>query len=129
MSAKDRDKEWMVEVGKQLAETGFSLCATEGTCNALREAGLEVTELKKLAKGEHPNVFDMMQEGKVDLIINTPSGPVSRVDEVKIRSEAILRKVAIVTTESGARATADAIAFRKKNDWNVAPLQEYVITK
>ncbi len=129
LSAKDRDKEWMTEVGKQLAETGFNLCATEGTCAALREAGLEVTELKKLAKGEHPNVFDLMQEGKVDLIINTPSGPVSRVDEVKIRSEAILRKVAIVTTESGAKATAAAIAFRKKNDWGVAPLQEYKLTK
>ncbi|MFC1467712.1 carbamoyl-phosphate synthase large subunit [Verrucomicrobiota bacterium] len=129
LSAKDRDKPWMIEVGKELAETGFELCATEGTCAALREAGLEVTELKKLAKGEHPNVLDLMKEGKVDLIINTPSGPVSRVDEIKIRSEAILRKVAIVTTESGAKATSAAIAFRKKNDWDVEPLQEYKLNK
>jgi carbamoyl-phosphate synthase large subunit len=129
LSATDRDKSWMIEVGKELAETGFSLCATEGTSKALREAGLEVTELKKLAQGEHPNVLDLMQDGKVDLIINTPSGPVSRVDEIKIRSEAILRKVAIVTTESGARATAAAISFRKKNDWDVTPLQDYNLSK
>lgn len=129
LSATDRDKPWMVEVGKELAESGFDLCATEGTCNVLREAGLEVTQLKKLAQGQHPNVLDMMQENKVDLIINTPSGAVSRVDEIKIRSEAILRKVPIVTTESGAKATAAAIAFRKKNDWGVTPLQDYKLSK
>jgi len=59
------------------------------------------------------------------LLINTPSGPVARVDEIKIRSEAILRGLPIVTTESGARATVRSIRYIAQNDWDVKPIQEY----
>ena len=71
------------------------------------------------------NVIDLMKENGVHLLVNTPSGPVARVDEIKIRSEAILRGLPIVTTESGARATAKAIRYIKSHDWNVRPIQDY----
>ena len=105
LSATDRDKGWMVEIGKALVALGFTLTATEGTSKALCAAGLKVTGTCKLASGQHPNIIDFMQDGKIAMVINTPSGPVSRMDEIKIRSECILRNIPIVTTESGARAT------------------------
>ena len=67
-----------------------------------------------------------MHRDEICLVINTPSGPVSKVDEVKIRSEAVLRSIPIVTTEAGARATVAAIRYMQHHDWDVKPLQEYV---
>ena len=124
LSAKDRDKDWIVEIGREFADLGFKLVATEGTAQALHNAGLEVLLTHKLSD-DGKNVIDLMKEGGVELLVNTPSGPVARVDEIKIRSEAILRGLPIVTTESGARATARAIKYIKGNDWNVRPIQEY----
>ncbi len=126
LSARDADKPWIVEIAKQLAELGFNIASTTGTASALSKAGIPVTVLKKLAENAHPNVLDMMQKGEIHMIINTPSGPVSRVDEVKIRSEAILRGVPIITTEPGARATVSAIRHVRKHGWDVRALQDYV---
>jgi carbamoyl-phosphate synthase large subunit len=125
LSATDRDKGWMVEIGKALVALGFTLTATEGTAKALCAEGLTVTETCKLASGQHPNIIDFMQDGKISMVINTPSGPVSRMDEIKIRSECILRNIPIVTTESGARATLGAIKAINGKDWGVKPIQDY----
>jgi carbamoyl-phosphate synthase large subunit len=125
LSAKDSDKVWACDVAREFQAMGFSLAATGGTAEALAEAGIEATVLKKLAEQESPNILDLMREGKVHLLINTPSGPVARVDEVHIRSEAILRGLPIITTESGARATAAAIGYVRKNGWGVRALQDY----
>ncbi|AKJ64147.1 carbamoyl-phosphate synthase large subunit [Kiritimatiella glycovorans] len=125
LSAKDRDKDWVCEIGRELSELGFSIFATEGTASVLREYGLEVTETYKLASGRKPNIADLMREDKVHLLINTPSGPVSRMDEIRIRSEAVLRNLPIITTESGARATIAAIRTVREGDWSVRALQDY----
>jgi carbamoyl-phosphate synthase large subunit len=124
LSAKDRDKEWIVEVGREFAKLGFGLVATEGTAQALHNAGLEVMLTHKLSE-EGRNVIDLMKESGVHLLVNTPSGPVARVDEVKIRSEAILRGLPIVTTRSGAEATARAIRYIRENEWDVMSIQDY----
>lgn len=125
LSAKDGDKPWMVEVGRQLAALGFELASTTGTAAALQEAGLEVQVLQKLADQAHPNVLDLMRANDVHLIINTPSGPVARVDEVKIRSETIVRGIPIITTEAGARATLAAIQHVREKGWGVRALQDF----
>ena len=124
LSAKDRDKDWIIEIGREFSELGFKLVATEGTAQALHNAGLEVLLTHKLSE-DGKNVIDLMKEGGVQLLLNTPSGPVARVDEIKIRSEAILRGLPIVTTESGARATVKAIRYIKSNEWDVRPIQDY----
>ncbi|MDF7822797.1 carbamoyl-phosphate synthase large subunit [Pontiellaceae bacterium B12227] len=124
LSAKDRDKDWIVAVGKKFVEAGFSLIATEGTAQALHNAGLEVLLTHKLSD-DGKNVIDLMKENGVQLLVNTPSGPVARVDEIKIRSEAILRGLPIVTTQSGAEASVKAIKYIQENDWDVKPIQEY----
>jgi len=125
LSAKDKDKKWMTEIGKELVAQGFTVIATEGTAKALQEAGTEATAIKKLSENESPNIMDYIKDGSLCLVINTPSGPIARVDEVTIRSEAILRKVPIVTTQAGARATVASLRYMQENDWDVKPLQDY----
>jgi carbamoyl-phosphate synthase large subunit len=125
LSARDSDKAWMVEVGQLLADLGFGIIATSGTAAALQEAGLQPLVVNKLAEQQSPNILDLMKEGKVQLLINTPSGPVARVDEVKIRSEAVLRSLPIVTTRSGALATANCIRYMREHEWDVKALQDF----
>jgi len=124
VSTKNRDKDWIVDVSKELADMGFKLVATEGTAAVLQKAGLEATVTHKLGE-EGKNVIALMKDNGVQLLINTPSGPVSRGDEIKIRSEAILRRLPIVTTRSGAVATARAIRYISENDWGVQSIQAY----
>ena len=126
LSAADRDKSWIGEIGWELADMGFEIAATEGTAAILKSAGVEsIHLLKKLKEKQSPNVLDLMKEGKVGLIINTPSGTRGRADEVSIRSEAILRSLPIVTTEAGARATVAAIRYMRDHCWDVKALQDY----
>ncbi len=124
LSAKDRDKDWIIEVANELDAMDFELVATQGTADALERAGLHVERTCKLAE-EGTNVIDLMKDKRVDLLINTPSGPVARVDEIKIRSEAILRGLPIVTTASGAKATIGAIRTIRTQDWDVKSLQAF----
>ncbi len=124
VSCKDRDKDWITEVVKDLTKLGFKIIATEGTAAALKKEGIIATVTCKLDE-DGPNVIDLMKMNMVQLLINTPSGPVSRGDEIKIRSEAILRGLPIVTTQSGAKATAKAIQYIKENDWDVKSIQSY----
>jgi carbamoyl-phosphate synthase large subunit len=124
LSGKDSDKPWLVEIGRELDALGFRLVATEGTARALQQAGLNVELVYKLHQGRSPTILDYMSAKAVQLLINTPSGPVSRADEVRIRSEAIWRGLPLVTTESGARATVAAIRHMRGRDWQVRALQD-----
>ena len=125
LSANDKDKKWMSEVGKILADKGFRIVATKGTSAVLAEQGVTAIEVDKLADDTGNSVLDLMKQDKIDLVFNTPSGPVSRQDEVILRGQAILRSIPIVTTESGAWATAAAIAHMQDEDWGVKALQDY----
>ncbi len=126
LSAADRDKPWMVEIGWDLAHLGFKIAATEGTAQVLRAASVDSLVVKKLASRESPTVLDLLREGQIGLVINTPSsGSKARKDEVNIRSESILRSIPIITTEPGARATVAAIRYMKTHDWDVKALQDY----
>ena len=124
LSAKDRDKNWIGQIGKELNEMGFDLIATSGTAKVLKDNNLKVKMTNKLSE-DGINVIDLMKNNEVNLLINTPSGPVARVDEVKIRSEAILRGLPIVTTCSGAKATINAIKTINSSEWNVKALQDF----
>ena len=127
LSANDESKEWMIEVGKTLHGIGFSICATEGTAKALSEHDIPAETLFKLAEEKSPNIQDKMANSEVDLIINTPSSAVSRQDEVKIRAEAVLRGIPIITTKWGALPSIAAIDYINKRDWSVIALQEYFL--
>ena len=73
VSVSARHKEQIVSLARRLADLGYELIATDGTARRLREAGIEVARVKKLAEG-HPNLLDYMIDGEIALVINTPSG-------------------------------------------------------
>ncbi|MBN1671791.1 MAG: carbamoyl-phosphate synthase large subunit [Kiritimatiellae bacterium] len=129
LSAKDRDKGWMIDIGRELQALGFPIVATVGTAGALALAGVRAEKLAKVQDEAHPNILDLMREDRICLLVNTPSGPVARLDEISIRAEAILRNVPLVTTQSGARATVAAIRHMRKARWTVRALQDYARQK
>ena len=85
---------------------------------------IPATRISKLAEGR-PNIKDYIKNGQVQLIINTPTRKGPQTDEGKIRALAVLDKVPIVTTITGANAAARAIAAMQQADWGVRPLQDY----
>ncbi|HET6251201.1 MAG TPA: carbamoyl-phosphate synthase large subunit [Tepidisphaeraceae bacterium] len=124
ISVRDGDKDGVVSAAKLLADIGFQLIATGGTHDALKAHGIPTQRVSKLAEGR-PNIRDLIKNGKVQLIINTPTKKGPQTDEGKIRALAVLNKVPIVTTITGANAVARAIQAIQKQDWGVRPLQAY----
>jgi carbamoyl-phosphate synthase large subunit len=124
ISVRDGDKENVIQAAKMLAGAGFQLIATGGTFETLSRHGIAATRVSKLAEGR-PNIRDLIKNGKVQLIINTPTKKGPQTDEGKIRSLAVLNKVPIVTTITGANAVARSILAMQKQDWGVRPLQDY----
>jgi carbamoyl-phosphate synthase large subunit len=90
----------------------------------LRNAGIPVHQLFKLKEGR-PNVLDMIKNGDIAFILNTPSGKTPREDEVKIRSAAVAHRIAIMTTLSGARASALGIRSLQNKGISVKALQDF----
>ncbi len=124
ISVRDYDKPGAVEIARRLVESGFRIYSTSGTFAALSKAAVPVNKLFKLSEGR-PNVLDMLKNGEIAMIINTPSGKVARADEVKIRTTAISLKVAVVTTLAAAKATSLAIQSLQRHPIQVKCLQEY----
>ena len=126
LSVKDHDKAMAVEIAKSLDRLGFKIFSTAGTAKVLRDNGIPVTQTYKLNEGARPNVVDMIKNGEIALIINTPSGMYPRLDENHIRQEALLKKVCMITTTMGAYAAIKGIEAIGKRDLNVKSLQEYM---
>ncbi|MDC0296551.1 carbamoyl-phosphate synthase large subunit [Akkermansiaceae bacterium] len=124
-SVNDRDKERAFPVARELAELGFKIHATGGTYRCLKDESIEVERLYKLAEHKRPNVIDMMKNGDIQFIINTPSGHEAREDEVKIRSGAVQHKISHCTNLAAAEASVKAIRALLENEFTVTSLQEH----
>jgi carbamoyl-phosphate synthase large subunit len=124
VSVKDSDKPETVRLAAELIKLGFNLYATSGTAQALSSAQVPVKRLFKLAEGR-PHALDMLKNGEIDLIINTPSGKVPRKDEIQIRSLAVAQRIPILTTTSGVEASIRAIKAIQAKGISVTPLQKY----
>ena len=85
---------------------------------------IKVKVLPKIAEGS-PNILDLMKSGKIQMVINTPTGRIPRQDEVKIRSHVISYNIPYTTTISGAQATVNGLESLTKNSLAVKSLQEY----
>jgi carbamoyl-phosphate synthase large subunit len=123
VSVHDRDKAALVPVAERLAEQGFRLLATEGTAAYLATRGLEVERVLKLHEGR-PHIGDLLINGEVALVVNTPLGRASHEDDDAIRRLALKHGVPCVTTLSGAMAAAEGIASLREDGLSVTPLQE-----
>ncbi|MGC6426989.1 MAG: carbamoyl-phosphate synthase large subunit [Akkermansiaceae bacterium] len=124
-SVNDRDKDRAVPVARDLADLGFTIYSTGGTYKRLKEEGIAVERLYKLAEGKRPNVLDMMKNEELHFIINTPSGHEAREDEVKIRSGAVQYKISHCTNLAAAEASIRAIRSLQDQEFTVTPLQEH----
>ena len=113
ISVNRKDKAEVAEVAKLFAEAGFKILATGNTCKLIQEAGVEAELVKKLSEGR-PNVLDLITNGKIDLIINSPVGNDSVNDDSYLRKAAVKGKIPYMTTIAAARATAEGILCVQK---------------
>ncbi|MGB6223730.1 carbamoyl-phosphate synthase large subunit [Haloferula sp.] len=125
ISVVDRDKEEAMGIARDLVELGFTIWATGGTYQKLKEEGVPCQRVFKLHEQRRPNVIDMMKNGEIAFVINTPSDQTAREDEVKIRSTAIVAKISHVTNLAAAVASVKAIRSLKEKEFTVKALQEY----
>ncbi|MDB5295867.1 MAG: carB, partial [Phycisphaerales bacterium] len=121
---RNQDKEAVIPIARQLADCGFTLVATGGTYDVLTKAGITATRINKLAEGR-PHIGDLIRNGGLKLMINTPTKKGPQTDEGKIRAMAVQYRVPIFTTLTAAAATAEAIAAIQTSGWDVKPLQAY----
>ena len=113
ISVNRRDKAEVVEVGKAFRDAGFRILATGTTCTLLNEAGIEAGRVKKLYEGR-PNLLDLITNGEINLIINSPGGDDSEYDDSYLRKAAIKAKIPYMTTIAAAKATAEGILHVQK---------------
>jgi len=122
ISARNADKPRAVALAAQLDRAGLELVATTGTAAALAAAGLPVRAIKKLSEGS-PNAVDLIADGAIALVINTPrGGPGARADGYEIRAAAIRAGVPCITTIEAGQAAAAAIASQTAS--TPRPLQD-----
>jgi carbamoyl-phosphate synthase large subunit len=112
LSVRDADKAASIPVAAAFAGLGFVLYATGGTAETLRNAGLEVLEVRKVSEDRPvPSVVDLIRRGRCNLVLNTPDGgPEPRSDGYLIREAALAARVPCITTISAATAAVHAIA-------------------
>jgi carbamoyl-phosphate synthase large subunit len=116
----------IIEAVRRLQQMGYQIVSTSGTARALQDAGITVELVRKLQEGR-PNLLDLMANGEIQLIFNTPSGKGARTDEGRIRSASVAYGVPCVTTLPGCLAMVDALeALRKQPLPQVRSIQEWV---
>lgn len=124
ISVKDRDKPSLIPIVSKLIQMGFSIIATRGTANFLREHGLSVDVVNKVGEGR-PDIVDFIKNNEIDFVINTVTGAKAQRDSFSIRDSALRNGVTYTTTISGARAAVNAIEALLKENVSIKSLQEY----
>jgi carbamoyl-phosphate synthase large subunit len=125
VTVTDSDKAAVHAIAGPLHDLGFRIVATSGTAQAVRSMGVPCETLHKIGEQGHPNVVDEIERGRVDLVINTPTGSGARSDGWQIRRAATAAGVPCITTISGGVAAARAIArARLAGEADVLSLQE-----
>jgi carbamoyl-phosphate synthase large subunit len=108
ISVRDRDKAGAVGLARRLIEKGFEVLATEGTAQALTEAGVACRRVNKVREGR-PHIVDMIKNDEIDLIVNTTEGKQAIRESNSIRREAVYRRVTYYTTLAAGLATCEAL--------------------
>ncbi len=121
LSVRDADKPAATMLAALLQSLGFELVATAGTARALQRIGIPVESVHKVTEGS-PNVVDLIRQGRINLVINTPLGRGARADGYEIREAAIRHRIPSITTMAGASAAVQAIAQARRVP--PVPLQE-----
>ncbi|GLV73496.1 carbamoyl-phosphate synthase large subunit [Streptomyces hygroscopicus] len=129
VSVANRDKRSMIFPARELVGLGFELLATSGTADVLKRNGINATVVRKHSEGEGPNgektIVQLIHEGEVDLIVNTPYGTGSRLDGYDIRTAAVARGVPCLTTVQALAAAVQGIEALGRGAVGVRSLQEH----
>ena len=126
ISVNDSDKnEITLNVAREFLNLGFSIVSTEGTAKFFNTSGIRSEKVYKVNEGR-PNVVDLIKNGEIQLVINTPLGEDSRYDEYSIGWAALENKVAFITTLSAAATAVKAIEQQRQGTLDVKSLQEYL---
>ena len=124
ITVNDKDKDEVVDLARDFADTGFKILASKHTGKLIQDAGIEVEIVNKLQEGR-PNILDLITNGKIDLIVNTPIGKDRNVDDSYLRKAAIKKKVPYMTTMAAAKASVSGIqSLKKPGCGEVKSLQE-----
>ncbi|MDA8424480.1 MAG: carbamoyl-phosphate synthase large subunit [Nitrospiraceae bacterium] len=124
LSVKDKDKAGLLEVAQGLEKAGFSIVATRGTADYLRQRGITVETVNKVTEGR-PHIVDQITDMQIDLVINTVYGAQSQKDSYSIRRTTLVKGVPYFTTISAAKAAVRGISAIKANPLQVKSIQEY----
>ncbi|WP_330176799.1 carbamoyl-phosphate synthase large subunit [Streptomyces sp. NBC_01498] len=129
ISVANRDKRSMIFPARELVAHGFELLATSGTAEVLRRNGINATVVRKQFEGTGPNgertIVQLIHDGEVDLIVNTPYGTGGRLDGYEIRTAAVARGVPCLTTVQALAATVQGIDALNHGGVGVRSLQEH----
>ena len=125
ISVNRKDKDEVVDVAKMFADNGFHILATKHTCELIKSAGIPAEQVKKLYEGR-PNILDLITNGKIDIVVNSPVGKDSVHDDSYLRKAAIKARVPYYTTISAAKAAVEGIHYIKTHSSSeVESLQDY----
>jgi len=125
ISVRQRDKRNVASLARRLVEMGFTLVATVGTARVLERQGMTVDLVNKVGDGYRPNVLDLMKQGEIALVIETPGDGRARKDSYLIRRTAVNQNIPYHLTVDGAQAAVGAIEALLKGEHDVRSLQEY----
>ncbi|MBD3006576.1 MULTISPECIES: carbamoyl-phosphate synthase large subunit [unclassified Streptomyces] len=129
VSVANRDKRSMIFPARELVGLGFELLATSGTAEVLKRNGINATVVRKQSEGEGPNgektIVQLIHEGEVDLIVNTPYGTGGRLDGYDIRTASVARGVPCLTTVQALAAAVQGIEALGRGAVGVRSLQEH----
>ncbi|MBI3872761.1 MAG: carbamoyl-phosphate synthase large subunit [candidate division Zixibacteria bacterium] len=123
ITVNDHDKPTVLPIARALAGLGFHLVATRGTAEFLRRNGLECGLVNRMKEGR-PHALDLLKDGQIDIVINTPLGRESFRDDMLMRRECHAQNVLLLTTMSAARATLEAIRSLRQNALEPVALQD-----
>ena len=125
ISVNSKDKKNIIKIARDLCELGFGLIATKGTADVLEKNGIKCQSVLKISEGR-PNVLDMMKNGEINLIINTPEGSNARSDGYYLRTAAVMQNIPSITTISAASEIVHGIRALKTNARiDIKSIQDY----
>ncbi len=124
LTVRREDRDAAVSIGRRLVEMGFEVLCTGGTGQHLADYGVTTSRLNKISEGR-PNALDLIKNGELAMIVNTPTRKGKGTDEGKLRATAVRFGVTMITTLTAAEAAVEGIAALRSDGWSVAALQDY----
>jgi carbamoyl-phosphate synthase large subunit len=134
VSIANRDKRAMIFPVKRLADLGFTIIATSGTAEVLRRNGIQSKVVRKIREREEgrqsagsgePTIVDLINDGEVAMVVNTPTGKSARADGYEIRAATIGADKPIITTVQELAAAVQGIEARRSGELRVKSLQDH----